>query len=49
MPTTTTTNNIPIYFFPPDDPSREQTMKLVEDSGVLDFWREEVGYETEGE
>ena len=49
---TTTANTTPVVFYPPNDPPREQSMRLVEQSGVIDFWSrpEEDGYtEADGE
>ncbi len=43
---TRTLNTAPIHRYPPEDPTLDQQMKLVEESGVLDFWDrpEEDGY-----
>ncbi len=48
---TRTSSSARMVVFPPADPTSEQRMKLIEDSGVLDFWDrpEEDGYtETDG-
>ena len=49
---TSTFNTVPVVHCPPSDPTRGQEMKMVEESGLLDFWNrpEEEGYtEYDGE
>jgi len=35
---THTSNTSPLVRCPPEDPTREQELKLIEEAGVLDFW-----------
>lgn len=52
IPTETVSGSIQQIIPIPNDPSREQVMKLIESSGTLDFWyrNEEDGYtEEDGE
>lgn len=43
---TKTVNTAQLIFYPPADPTKEQTLRLIEQSGVVDFWDrpEEDGY-----
>lgn len=46
LQSTSTFTEARLVRFPPDDPTIEQQMHLMENSGVLDFWNrpEENGY-----